>query len=162
MRRIGLIALFITSIAFQARGENIPYWSYEWPCSGYQYGNAVVIYEEQFPNAHPGLNTITEIQLNTQFISKKRKRVATADMVLILVNRRGNRPEGYIRTLLHSVHAVDTHTGSLLHIPTKIKLIEGDVVKVGITCTPQGKMPKRQDSLRYSVDFFGKENSDEE
>lgn len=152
MRRIGAIALLLCSLAFKANAQGDLHFVREWPCDGGQYSNAPLIYEGQFPGAHPGLEVLTGVQVNTYFTEVSKR--AEAEVVVVLSNRRGNRPEGFEQLLLRSASG---HTSSHF-TPTKVKLLEGDVVTVAVTCNVLSKKPQRRAADRvigYSVDFFG-------
>lgn len=154
MRRIGSLALVLCALAFKANAQGEPDFAYSWPCDGQQYSNAPLIFEDQFPGAHPGLEVLTGVQVNTYFTQVSKR--AEAEVVVVLHNRRGNRPEGFEQLLLRSASG---HTSSHF-TPTKVNLVEGDVVSATVSCTVVGKKPQRRGPDRvigYSIDFFGKE-----
>lgn len=159
MRRIGFaLATLLVMLAAQARGE--PFDTGSWPCNGQRYESNMFIYEAAFPGSHPGFSTITQIDLATKLIKVRKRKRATTEFEAILVNRRGNRPHGFSQLLFYVASDQDT---SLLNMPTRTHLIDGDVGKLFVTCTPIGKPPKRDSRVNYTVEFTGnKENGYEE
>lgn len=140
--------------ASQSRGE--PWYQYEWPCSGYEYGNAPLIYEpDWFPAASPpGLTVLSGLTFTDQLVYRKKHKTASVGITVVLGNRREGRPPGYAQLLFHSVHRLGA--AEVLHPVSfpPIPLVEGDVVKVGIACTLNGKVPKnRPPRVLYSIDF---------
>jgi len=150
-RRQQLLAFCILgalAAPFEARGVGDPDFAYSWPCNGSAYGNVVLIAEGQFPGSNPrGLTGLSGLQVN---VHPETRRALEIETVTVLRNRRGNRPEGYELKLARGVFA---HAGSHF-TPSVVEFLEGDVVSIGMKCTPVGKVPKRWFNVLYTVDLF--------